>query len=68
MNGYSAISVAGMILPPGRMNFLSDGLPVRLLGSLEVPIPEVAPLSAAVDGMDPSSTPLRRMLSSRSRT
>ena len=42
-------------------NFLRDGFPVHLLGSLEVPIPEVAPLLAAVDGMDLLSTPLRRI-------
>ena len=59
-NGYSVILVAGTMLPPGRMNFLREGFPVRLQGSLEVQIPEVAPLSAAVDGMDLLSTTSRR--------
>jgi len=41
------------------MNRLSDGSPVRSLGSSLVPTPDVAPLSAIVDGIDPSIIPWR---------
>ena len=56
LNGYSAFSVAWITLPLGRMNCLSDGSPVRWLGSSLVPTPDIVPLSAivVVDGIVPS--------------
>jgi hypothetical protein len=56
-NGYSAISVAGMTSPLGRMNCLLDGWPEQGQGSAVVPTPEVAPLSATVVAMVPSRIP-----------
>ncbi len=56
-NGYSAISVAGMTLPLGRMNCLLDGRPEQGQGSAVVPMPEVAPLSTMVVVMAPSRMP-----------
>jgi hypothetical protein len=46
-----------MISPPGSRNSLSEVMPVRRLGSSDVPTPEVQPLSATVDGMVPSMIP-----------
>ena len=63
LKGYSATSVACFISPPGRINLLWDARPVRGHGSFLVPTPKVQALSATVDGMEPSSMPLRRMLS-----
>ncbi len=57
LNGYSAISVAGMTLPLGRMKCLSDGQPEQGQGLVVVPTPEVAPLSATVVAMVPSRMP-----------
>jgi hypothetical protein len=56
-NGYLAISVAGMMLPLGRMNCLSDGQPEQGQGLAMVPTPEVVPLSATVVVMVPSRMP-----------
>ncbi len=64
LKGYSATLVACFISPPGRINLLWDAWPVRGHGSSLVPTPEVQALSATVDGMEPSSMPLRRMSSS----
>ena len=64
LNGYSAISVAAMISPPGSRNSLSEVMPVRRLGSSDVPTPEVQPLSATVDGIVPSMIPRRSASSS----
>ena len=56
-NGYSAISAAGITVPSGRMNCLCDGSPVRWHGSSFVPTPDVAALSATVDGITPLAMP-----------
>ena len=64
LNGYSAFSVAWITSPLGRMNRLSDGSPVRWLGLSLVPTPDVAPLSAIVDGIVPSIIPRRSSSSS----
>ncbi len=52
--------------PLGILNVLSDFLPVlmKCLLSLLVPMLDVAPLSAAADGMDPLSIPRRSSSSS----
>ena len=57
VNGYVAISVDATVCPPGRMNTLLDGMPVRGHGSSFVPTVDDAPLSATADGIDPFSTP-----------
>ena len=59
LKGYSAISVAWITSPLGSMNRLLDGSPVRWLGSSSVPTPDVAPLSAIVDGIVLSIIPWR---------
>ena len=56
-NGYSAISLAGMTLPLGRMNCLSDSQLKRWQGSAMVPTPEVVPLSATVVAIIPLRMP-----------
>ena len=57
LNGYVAHSVAGMMLPSGRMNLLVDFLPVCRQGSCVVPMLEVAALSATVVGIRPVAIP-----------
>jgi hypothetical protein len=64
LKGYSATSVACFISLPGRINLLWDARPVRGHESSSVPTLKVQALSATVDGMEPSSMPLCRMLSS----
>ncbi len=64
LNGYSAFSVAWITLQLGRMNHLSDGSLVRWLGLSLVPTPDVAPLSAIVDGIVSSIIPRRSSSSS----
>ena len=60
LKGYSTFSVAWITSPLGRMNRLSDGSPVRWLG----PSPDVALLSAIVDGIVPPIIPRRSSSSS----
>ncbi len=48
---------------PGRINLLWDAQSVHRHGSSLVPTPKVQALSATVDGMEPSSMPLRRISS-----
>ncbi len=55
--GYSAISVAGMTLLPGSMKIFVDACPVHGHGSFSVATPDVALLSATMEGMVPSLTP-----------
>jgi hypothetical protein len=57
LNEYSTFSVAWITSPLGRMNRLSDGSLVQWLGSSSVPTPDIAPLSAIVDGIVPSIIP-----------
>jgi hypothetical protein len=64
LNGYSAFSVAWITSLLGRMNHLSDGSPVQWLRLSLVPTPDVAPLSAIVDGIVPSIIPWRSSSSS----
>jgi hypothetical protein len=64
LKGYSAISVAWITAPLGSMNHLSDGSLVRWLGLSLVSTPDVAPLSAMVDGIVPSIIPWRSSSSS----
>ena len=63
LKGYSATLVACLISLPGRTNLLWEAWPVRGHGSSLVPTPKVQALSATVDGMEPSSMPLRMMSS-----
>ncbi len=64
LKGYSATLVACFISPPGMINLLWDARLVRGHGSSLVPTPKVQALSATVDGMEPSSMPLHKILSS----
>jgi hypothetical protein len=57
LNGYLAISVAGMRLLLDRMNRLSNGQPEQGQGLAVVPTSEVAPLSEMVVAMVPSRMP-----------
>ncbi len=54
----------GVITHDGSRNSLSEVMPVRRLGSSDVPTPEVQPLSATIDGMVPSMIPRRSASSS----